>query len=426
MYKDNGMTKNADIFKAIYNNNLFGIIVVDEKRSIKYINHRALEISGYMQEELLNIDIRKLYFSDEDYNNFGQQYQDNILSGKKVKTEQVFKHKSGKRIYCTVSGKAIDTSDPSDLTKGIVWIIEDISDIVKANNKLKQAHGELDAIFSNSMTGIIYFQKDRIVKRVNQRFVEIMGYDSPDEIVGKTVEMFHLSHEKFMEFEEKYYDQLINHSTNSIEYKMIRKNGDVIWVNTAGRAVDKSNLPDLDLGVVWTVEDITQRKMAEEKLEKLVSTDELTGLCNRRQFMKRFESELARQNRNAKPLSLLMLDIDCFKRVNDTYGHSIGDRVLSEFANICSGEFRISDIFARFGGEEFIVLLPDTDLDGAVRIAERLRRVTEEANLQGIPQITVSIGVLQISAENTMDDLLVEVDKKMYEAKAGGRNRVAY
>lgn len=153
-------------------------------------------------------------------------------------------------------------------------------------------------------------------------------------------------------------------------------------------------------------------------------TDELTHLANRRYLAQRYLQEMQRARRHRKPLAILMLDIDHFKRVNDGYGHLVGDAVLAEVAQIVSRGVRDSDVCARYGGEEFAVILGETDLDGGMRLAGRLRAAVEAAEFPSGLRITVSIGVAATADPERLSKLLEDADKALYQAKGNGRNRV--
>ena len=181
--------------------------------------------------------------------------------------------------------------------------------------------------------------------------------------------------------------------------------------------------------VFGVIRDITERKNIEHKLEHLVQIDPLTGVFSRRHFMAMTERELANAARYSTPLSVLMLDIDDFKQVNDTYGHQIGDLVLQQFGKLFQGLLREVDIVGRYGGEEFAVVLPRTDLAQAFEVSERLRRVIEQNEIplkHGLPlKISVSIGISAFKdATENIDALLGRADKALYDAKHRGRNRV--
>jgi len=164
-----------------------------------------------------------------------------------------------------------------------------------------------------------------------------------------------------------------------------------------------------------------------EQTERLATSDGLTGLANHRTFQARLDEQLALAHRYGKPLSVVLIDVDHFKAVNDTYGHPVGDVVLQGAARILAKEARGTDLVARYGGEEFAVVMPETDLDGARVIAERIRARVSEATFPtelGPLRITVSLGVASFPACGRTKARLVEAaDACLYQAKRGGRNR---
>ena len=188
--------------------------------------------------------------------------------------------------------------------------------------------------------------------------------------------------------------------------------------------------------VVLVFRDVTVRREDERRLrkmqkelERLAHTDSLTGLYNRRIFMQRLEEEVERVRRHGKSLSVLIFDLDFFKLVNDTYGHDTGDVVLVAVARLANEAKRVSDVAARLGGEEFALLLPETDQQGAVQLAQRLRSAIEKnlyLSTSGTPvKVTASIGVATASAEaDEIEKLLSLADRQLYRAKNNGRNRV--
>ncbi len=174
--------------------------------------------------------------------------------------------------------------------------------------------------------------------------------------------------------------------------------------------------------------DISRLKKAEQELRQLAITDGLTQIANRRHFDERIHEEIDRSQRYGRPLMLMLLDIDHFKKVNDTYGHPAGDAVLRMVADVCKRSTRTLDLIARFGGEEFAMLLPETDLPGALQLAERIRE--EVAALacvyeQDVIHVTVSIGLAALdAADATAERLTRDADESLYAAKQCGRNRV--
>ena len=170
-------------------------------------------------------------------------------------------------------------------------------------------------------------------------------------------------------------------------------------------------------------------RTAQRKISEMATLDELTGLYNRRYFMEALERERSRAERHGKALSLCMMDLDFFKNVNDKLGHSAGDLVLADIGRLIREWSRQSDIPCRYGGEEFAVILPETDLEGARAACERLRRMVTENRVQwrtGPIQMTISIGVTQnrTGAKDSIRKLIDRADEALYRAKESGRNQV--
>ena len=162
------------------------------------------------------------------------------------------------------------------------------------------------------------------------------------------------------------------------------------------------------------------------EFERLANIDVLTGAASRRALMVALDSEVERWRRTGRAFSILLLDIDHFKRINDGYGHAIGDQVLTTFATTVQSTLRSIDTLGRYGGEEFIVLLPDIDLQGAVVVAERVRCAVEEQIVKnGVPACTTSIGCASIASGGpSVATLLAQADSALYSAKREGRNIV--
>lgn len=173
---------------------------------------------------------------------------------------------------------------------------------------------------------------------------------------------------------------------------------------------------------------LQQARADKEQLEKLANFDSLTGLLNRQAIMGRLREAINRARRYREDLSLIMLDIDRFKSVNDRYGHLVGDDVLEKVATLIRGNIRNTDIAGRYGGEEFVIILPQTNLEAARVVAERIRRIVEAAKMKDFAgnmfNITVSQGIAEWQADDDIHSLISRADEALYKAKENGRNRV--
>jgi diguanylate cyclase (GGDEF)-like protein len=193
-----------------------------------------------------------------------------------------------------------------------------------------------------------------------------------------------------------------------------------IWKGLANRAFSL---------IVIAVTVLGMGKLADYEHKLLVEsmTDPLTGLLNRRYFTKLSQREVARSLRHGLRFSVLMLDIDHFKRINDNFGHPVGDLAIKALAEICNQALRPHDILARYGGEEFILTLPHTDEEGARVVAERIRKAVEQLELpaaSGPVRFTVSIGVSIYKKDLTLERIVERADEALYKAKQAGRNRI--
>lgn len=294
----------------------------------------------------------------------------------------------------------------------------------------------VNAVIDASPEGILVVNEHGIIVSHNQQFVEIWRIPSdrlrgiePDTAVGaddapilSTVlervkdEQFFLARVKML------YDnpQLKDHCEIELKDGRTLERHSTVLYNEDGQY----------LGRVWFFRDISPQKQTESTLRDLAHHDSLTGVSNRRYFFERANQELARSKRRSTPLSIAELDIDFFKQINDQNGHAVGDEVLKSLCNTSRGLLRETDIFARLGGEEFAVLLPDTNLDGAKCLAERLRQAIADSRLalsSGEISCTVSIGVAMLKPTDTcIEDCLLRADGAMYRAKQNGRNRVEF
>lgn len=216
------------------------------------------------------------------------------------------------------------------------------------------------------------------------------------------------------------------HEYQTSEVEQLRKDGTSVWTEVIARYVKNDKTGGVEVHGV--TRDISERKALRFELERQAATDSLTGIANRRHFLNTAQKEIERCKRHGGTLSLLMLDIDHFKSVNDTFGHAVGDRALQAVAQTCDMGLRGSDLLGRIGGEEFALLLVETDLDKACRVAQRLISQVEAIELftevgQPVP-LTTSIGVTEYRPHTEiLSELMVRADQALYKAKNMGRNR---
>ncbi len=263
---------------------------------------------------------------------------------------------------------------------------------------------------------------------VSPEYAKILGYE-PDEFTS-SLQVWETSihPENRPRVMTTYRKCLADGEPLAMEYRRQKKNGEWLWIRSIGKftAWTPKHQP-LRMSGIHT--DITAQKAVELELVHQAHTDHLTGFNNRGHFMQQAELELRRVVRYGGTLSIFMMDVDHFKKINDTHGHKVGDLVLQKLAEICRDTLRMVDIIGRVGGEEFAILLPETTEQEAIRVAERLRQAIANAKIplgHGLPlSITVSIGITSLmSKDDNIDVLLSFADKALYAAKNAGRNRI--
>jgi diguanylate cyclase (GGDEF)-like protein/PAS domain S-box-containing protein len=316
-------------------------------------------------------------------------------------------------------------------------------DLNKERLELALDAAGLDLWENNLVTG-------EVIRAASRTFVEL-GY--PEEEIPMLVKSsFEIVHPDDREMLLAALEDVMAGRTRDYrcEFRLRTRSGEWVWYANYGRVMDAHTASPGErfIGITFNI-DSRKRKEAEiaqinqrreeqtrmlqqlnDSLQQLAATDPLTGLANRRTLMELGEKECKRALRSRHPMSLLMLDIDSFKSINDHWGHQLGDRVICATANICRLNSRSGvDIAARLGGEEFVLMLPEMSGDGAAQRAEHLRQllssqqvISEDGDLV---EFTVSIGVACFHRGMSMDQLLNDADKALYLAKKRGRNRVA-
>ncbi len=416
---EQGLRESEERFRRLLEAS-FGGIVIHDKGHLIDVNQALSTITGYEPRELIGMS---------GYQLIAPAWHDTVRSKFALDYEKPYyvegMRKDGSTYPLELQGK------PFPYKGRMLRVVEfrDITFRKEMEQKLKSTLEELSTIVENSQVGIMLLKGGRLLYKGNQRLADILGYDTPEEMVGLGMKALHLSEERFIEYGEKYFNRLVHGEQIQVEYQLRKKDGFPVWCTLSGKAIDSSSPPDLLKGVVWMVDDITEKRQYQEKLQQVATTDYLTGLCNRRHFMALARTELERQKRYSHGgLSLIMLDIDHFKVVNDTHGHDMGDQVLKAFAHMGRKALRDVDVFARIGGEEFVFLLPETDLMGAFAIAERFRLDCERSSVtldKGEISFTVSLGVSTWnSSDNGIEELMKHADQALYRAKKKGRNRV--
>jgi diguanylate cyclase (GGDEF)-like protein/PAS domain S-box-containing protein len=322
-----------------------------------------------------------------------------------------------------IFAKAAPLHDPSGNVIGVIESIRDITESKRAEDALRASQQFLSDIIDNN--GAIIYVKDPAgrYELINRKWLDTTGLRR-ETVLGKTdADLFPgPTGEAFRQFDLQV---MASGTVLDQEETLAAATGTRYFIST------KFPLWGTDgaiKGVCGISTDITQRKRLEHELQQQAMTDELTGAFNRRHFLRVARDELKRALRLRHPLAIAVIDFDHFKQVNDTYGHAAGDQALLALTRICRENIREIDVFARFGGDEFILLLPETnDRDGYL-VVERIRLAltAHPIDLAGHRvAITITAGVAGLASEDeSLDTLLARADQALYQAKDAGRNRV--
>jgi len=308
----------------------------------------------------------------------------------------------------------------------LMMVLTDISRQVAAERRARQTESWLAGIYT-SVNDFAFFTLDAegCIDSWNPSVERLTGFGEM-EVVGHMLSRFYARDEIVLHRSPEHIALTRDEGWHVEEFWCETKTGRRYWGQVLV-AVLREDDGDIS-GYSVVLRDVTERKMHSDNLARLLTTDHLTGVTNRAHFFEIAESEVARAQRHDRALSLVMVDADHFKRINDTAGHQAGDDVLKRIADEAKALLRSSDTVARLGGEEFVLMLPSTTTAEAMVVAERLRVAVERARIDtavGQWKATISLGVASLGDANpTLQDLLAAADRALYDAKRAGRNCV--
>ena len=414
------------------------VSVSDALGNITDVNDKFCDVSQYSREELLGQNHRLLKSGQHPAALYDDLWA-TISAGKVWRGEICNRRKDGTLYW--VFSTILPFVGEDGLPSRYVSVRTDITAIKEAQHVLERSRGELErlvqarthelaereevlhSITNAAQDAVIMTDSEDRVTYWNPAAARMFGY-AENEASGKTL------HELIVP--ERHREQ----ARTGLSRFASSGGGQRVGRTTTLQARHKNgqefpvdiSLSGIKLRGQWNAigiaRDATERVRTEERLKQLATTDTLTGICNRRHFDEVLESEINRSKRFSSPLSFILFDIDHFKRINDTFGHQAGDRVLTQLAVIVGDTIRTTDLFARWGGEEFVVLLPGSDLHAGRLLAEKLRIALENHTFSDVGRVTCSFGVAEYVAGDNADALMKKVDRCLYHAKTSGRNRV--
>lgn len=389
------------------------------------VNRKFTEQFGFTKEEVLGkttIDIN-LYQHPSDRIHLTERLN---REGKYEHFETTFLRKDGQPLHIILSGQVIQLGKVAH----IVSIVHDISDRIITENALRESEAKFRFMTENSSDVIWHMDADYRFDYVSPADERMRGY-TQEEVLGNTV--WSLLKPEGVEHvlavnRQRLEQEKQGIKTGVITYELEQKCKDGSWIWTEISVLPYRDPDGKLIGYNGVTREITERKKLQQELHRQATTDELTGLYNRRMFLELFSKELKRVERHFHPLTLMMIDIDHFKEINDSYGHSAGDETLRQFAQICLSHIREVDILARLGGDEFVILFPETTADQAEIIGMRIRDNLDLNPGRGVElpaEIFICCGIATLQNQHeTLDELLNHADDALYVAKKSGRNQI--
>lgn len=397
------------------------ILVVNSDREILYYNNSFLKMWSLTEEDVKNKNSKDLLEAVkeqlEDPEEFVRLVEEYYKNQEKI-INDTLTFKNGK-IYERISlpykvnGKIV----------GRVWYSRDVTQQKEYEKQILENEKKYRELLESVNSIVLRWTPDGKITFINS-FGEMFFKYEKGELIGKNImetivpkkEITGRNLEKLMKNIVKNPEKFVYN-----ENENITKDGERVWIYWTNKPIFDENKNLVEILSIGT--DITERKSFEKRLEKLATTDLLTGLYNRRKFEESLIREIEEAKRYGKTFSIILLDIDFFKEINDTYGHQVGDYILQTIAKLIKKLLRRTDIVARWGGEEFVIILPNGKMKGAFQLAERIRKTVESTKFPIEKKCTVSLGVTEYQPNDTPHSLLKRADLALYAAKQNGRNR---
>ena len=406
-----------------------GLIVVDPDGRFSVANQRAAEILGAVPQALESLSLED--FDSDCWRLDGtpmtsEEFPASVTLATGHPQREVvmgLERPDGRQVWIEISTEPV-YKDESERIQAVVATFSDITQRIETEQALRESQERLSLAIEGAKLGMWDWNLEAHDLSFNKIAARILGYRE-NEIASDVSSVRALTHP---EDDAHLVDEMEAHLAGTrpffeADVRMRRKSGGYIWTNMRGRVTERDSR-DKPLRVTGMLMDISRRKELEAELERLATTDELTGLFNRRYGIDAVKNEIARAQRSGRPLSLILLDIDHFKGVNDRFGHDVGDKVLGDLAGLLRERLRRTDTAARWGGEEFAVILPETDCADGRRFAGELLARMEEIKTPDGEGISASFGVVDYRGDESASELVKRADRLMYRAKQAGRARV--
>ncbi|MCG9680914.1 diguanylate cyclase [Vibrio sp. Isolate24] len=391
--------------------------LLDGDGYIVFSNHREFNWSRYLGKHATSREILGLSVND-------------VMSSHYLDLSQILGNNESLRLFVTSSEQLSQSAAKNAFESSIILIVivsaiafplgllaaygpaknsERLAELTKEHKLYSHIVDQYVPIVDTDLKGVI--------TRINDAMCNLSGFRRHD-VVGKHSSIFHHNSTQPKDFVDMWQKISDGQSWHG-EFHNQQRNGESYWLKSY--ISPRYDTDGKKVGYISVSSDISDKKI----LETISDRDVLTGLYNRSKLNRSLESEYRRAERYLAPFSVLLIDIDHFKSINDSYGHLVGDNILVEVSNLLRYNVRQTDCVGRWGGEEFMVICPNTALDEGVIVAEKLRRSIELYCFEEVKNLTISIGVAAFDSSRSIKQMLENADQNLYKAKSSGRNKVA-
>ncbi len=435
-----GIALDEKIFQRVFDEHSAVMVLINpDTGMILDANGAAIEFYGHSKEKLCSMTIDEINTLPP-----GQAAMERKKAVRREKNFFVFLHRlaNGEARTVEVHSSPVTLHDKQALFS----IIHDVTERSRADGELRKSEERYRTLFNSMMDGIYSSTHEGRFVDVNPAMLKMFGYSSREEMLAVDIKK-----ELYFTPEERGSHVLDTGQEETEVYRMRRKDGSEIWVEDHGHYVhdEQGNI----LYHEGMLRDVTSRKQSEEELrqtreeleaahkgleqaflreQELARTDTLTGVHNRRHLFEIAEREFHFAVRYGSPLSALMFDVDDFKATNDNYGHAVGDQALQSLTGAVRAQLRAVDVFGRYGGDEFMVLLPQTGVEEALVVSGRIHASIAALRIEtdkGALSLSISLGIAEILKDighiDSVERLFLRADQALYAAKQAGRNRTA-
>ncbi len=401
-----------------------GMALMDQNGRWLDVNDEFCQMVGMARAELLNRSYDELTVPEDIPASHTEQQR--LLSGEtdSVDLEKRYRRSDGSIIWVRIRASIV--RNHAHLGTVLITQARDVTEERAIRLALEQHQSSLELALAGADLGLWHWLVKSREVRFDNRASAILGY-AKDEVESRDQSVLELFHPDDRSRIASHFEGQLGGARQALDLvvRLRHRSGYYLWLLLRGRVTER-NSKGFALKISGTLMDVTKWKELESRLTRLASTDELTGLLNRRAGVQALDQAIDTSHRQGRPLSMLLLDVDRFKSINDGLGHDVGDQVLAVMGAYLRENKRARDQAIRWGGEEFAVILGETDAEGAYTQAERLfDGIAKLADkVDRLNELTASFGVVSLRAGESSRELMKRADSLMYRAKAAGRARI--